>query len=99
LSFQSNIPRTFSKDSILTHAPAASGLYGVSNSRQWLYIGETDNIQDRLLEHLAESGTALKAHGPTGFVFELCDRPRRPERQDRLVMEYEPVCNRQERRH
>jgi hypothetical protein len=27
-------------------------------------------------------------------VFEICDLASRPSRQDRLVFEYEPVCNR-----
>jgi hypothetical protein len=85
----------FSSVSVRAHAPIASGVYGISNAREWIYIGETDNIQLRLLEHLAESGTALKARGPTGFTFEVCDPEARPARQDRLVLQYEPVCNRQ----
>ncbi len=88
------IPYTFSNVSVRAHAPAASGVYGISNSREWIYIGETDNIQERLLQHLAEISTELKARAPTGFVYELCERHARPSRQDRLVMQYEPVCNR-----
>jgi hypothetical protein len=32
---------------------------------------------------------------PSGFVFEVCTEARRPDRQDCLVLEYQPVCNRQ----
>jgi hypothetical protein len=32
-------------------------------------------------------------------VFEVCDRPLRIDRQDRLVLEYEPTCNRHWDRH
>ena len=76
------------------YAPVASGVYGISNAREWIYIGQADNIQDALLNHLQDLSTSLLERQPTGFVFELCDGARRPARQDRLVFEYEPVCNR-----
>jgi hypothetical protein len=94
MPFQPVIPRSFSSRSIQVHAPAASGVYGLSNGRQWLYIGETDNIQEALLKHLVEDGTDLKRMQPTGFCCEVSERSVRANRQDRLVMEYEPVCNR-----
>jgi hypothetical protein len=89
------MPHAFSNASVLAHAPAASGVYGISNGAEWIYIGETDNIRQRLLEHLAENTTQLKARMPTGFTYELCAPVARTGRQDRLVMQYEPVCNRQ----
>ena len=94
MAFEFTPAHAFSIVSVRAHAPAASGVYGLSNAREWIYIGETDNIRDRLLEHLAESGTELKARVPAGFSFELADRDARTARQDRLVMQYEPVCNR-----
>lgn len=71
-----------------------SGVYGISNALEWICIGETDNIQDTLFGHLAELDTSLLKRQPTGFVFEVCDRAKRPARQDRLILEYEPTCNR-----
>src|SRR5947209_1799065 len=90
------MPHAFSASSVRAHAPATSGVYGLSNGREWIYIGETDNIQARLLEHLAESSTQLKSHAPTGFTYELCESTSRLRRQDRLVAQYGPVCNRVE---
>jgi hypothetical protein len=87
------MPHAFSTGSIRAHAPAASGVYGISNRREWIYIGETDNIQARLLEHLAETSSEVKTRSPTGFTFELCDRQSRLGRQSLLVMQYAPVCN------
>ena len=81
------------------YASATSGVYGISNAREWIYIGETDNIQGTLLTHLQEPDTSLMKRQPTGFVFEVCDRERRPTRQDRLVLEYEPTCNRHSPEH
>lgn len=98
MPFDQFIPQSFTPRSVLQYAPAASGIYGISNAREWIYIGETDNIQETLLGHLRELDTSLLRRRPTGFVFEVCDRVHRPARQDRLVLEYEPVCNRRELR-
>lgn len=87
-------PRSFTAASIREHAPVVSGVYGISNAAEWIYIGESDNIQGALLDHLQNADSPLLKRKPTGFVFEACDRSRRPERQGRLVSEYEPVCNR-----
>lgn len=85
--------------SVREHAPTLSGVYGISNALEWIYIGETDNIQEALLGHLRESDTSLLKRQPMGFVFEVCDQARRPARQNRLVFEYEPSCNRYWSRH
>ncbi|HEX3748117.1 MAG TPA: hypothetical protein VHW09_29510 [Bryobacteraceae bacterium] len=76
------------------NAPAASGIYGVSNAREWIYIGESDNIQAALLQDLQEGSSAVLQRRPTGFVFELCGPMGRLARQGRLILEYGPVCNR-----
>lgn len=93
MPFDQYIPRPFTAGAVQTHAPAASGVYGISNAREWIYIGVTDNIQGALFGHLQDPASLMKRE-PTGFVFEVCDMARRMARQDRLVLEYEPVCNR-----
>lgn len=87
-------PRTFSAFSVSAHAPAQSGVYGISNASKWIYIGSADNIRDALMGHLQQTDPSILKQHPTGFVFELCDRGQRPQRQDRLIQEYEPICNR-----
>jgi hypothetical protein len=94
MPFNQFTPRTFAVDAVRTYAPATSGVYGISNAREWIYIGETDNIQGALLGHLHGIQTALMKREPTGFVFEVCEEARRSSRQDRLIGEYGPVCNR-----
>jgi hypothetical protein len=94
MPFDQVIPRPLMPAAIQTYAPIASGLYGISNAREWIFIGETDDIRGALLAHLQESNTPLMKRQPTGFVFEVCDRARRLARMDRLVLEYEPTCNR-----
>ena len=95
MPFEFGLPHAFSSLSVRAHAPVASGVYGISNSHKWIYIGETDNIQERLLEHLSEIGTGIKAHVPTGFTYEMCGWQVRTGRHGRLVREYNPICNRE----
>lgn len=91
MPFDHLIPRPFTTGAIHAYAPAVSGVYGISNAREWIYIGEADDIRGALLSHLQDS---VMSRRPTGFVFEICERAKRPGRQDRLVLEYEPACNR-----
>ena len=94
MPFDSFVPHTFSLISVQKNAPALSGVYGLSNAREWIFVGETDNIRGTLIKHLQETHTPLLERGPTGFVFELCAPHNRPARQERLIQEYGPVCNR-----
>jgi hypothetical protein len=93
MPFSQLIPRRLLPEAVKKYAPSESGVYGVSNAKEWIYIGETDNIQGALLDHLGQSGTPLMNRQPTGFVFEICDRTSRSARLDRLVSEYAPRCN------
>ena len=93
MPFHNRLTRTFKAAAIRREAPASSGVYGLSNARAWIYVGETDDIQARLLEHLEETNTSRTAELPTGFSFELCPAADRVARQRRLIVELEPACN------
>jgi hypothetical protein len=94
MPFEQLIPRPFTSNGVRMYAPAVSGVYGISNAREWIYIGETDDIQAALLAHLQDLGASLMKRQPTGFVFEASNSLARSMRQDWLVLEYEPFCNR-----
>lgn len=94
MPFHSIVPRPFTATAIQTFAPAVSGVYGVSNSHEWIYVGETDNIQRALMLHHEDRNGTLVKKNAKGFVFEICEKATRASRQDRLVQEYEPSCNR-----
>ncbi|MEP7362061.1 MAG: hypothetical protein ABI972_02315 [Acidobacteriota bacterium] len=99
MPFDQKFPRSFLAGAVREFAPQQSGVYGISNASEWIFIGETDDIQATLFGHLQETGTNLERRHPTGFVFELCGRAGRTNRQDRLIREYEPTCNRHVSRH
>ena len=94
MPFEQFTPRSFTPVSVRANAPIASGIYGISNAREWIFIGESDNIQASLLRDLQPGHSAVMSRLPTGFVFELCDAAYRRSRQGRLILEYGPVCNR-----
>ena len=85
--------RSFTVVSIQKNAPEFSGVYGLSNAREWLLVGESDNIRAHLLEHHQEIDTVLKNLAPTGFTFELCSSTERIARQKTLVRELQPRCH------
>lgn len=94
MPFDRFTPHNFSFVSVQRNAPASSGVYGLSNAREWILVGETDNIKGALLRHLQEAHTPVLERAPTGFIFELCVPHDRITRQERLIREYNPVLNR-----
>jgi hypothetical protein len=84
---------TFSLVSVQRNAPPLPGVYGLSNAKQWIYVGAAINVQAALLAHLRETDSRLKSLSPTGFTFELCDPGHHAARQARLVGELAPPCN------
>jgi excinuclease UvrABC nuclease subunit len=93
MAFVECAARSFTATSILKNAPGCSGVYALSNAREWVFIGEASDIRARLLDHLRDSGTALLARHPTGFTFEICSPADRSSRQAELVRELAPYCN------
>jgi hypothetical protein len=93
MPFENHGNRSFTMISIDKNAPAASGVFGLSDARQWLYVGETANIQAELLKLLQFPNVFLREHAPSGFTFELSPMEHRLERRNRLVVELEPIGN------
>ena len=83
---------TFNRAGILQSAPNASGTYALYNTG-WVYFGESNGIQRRLLEHLTEAGTCILRNAPTGFVFELGNATQRVARQNQLIGLNPTPCN------
>ncbi len=97
MSFAECAARSFTFTSIQKNAPECSGVYGLSNGLEWVFIGEASNIRAQLLTHLKEVGTVLTSRRPTGFSFEICSPADRSNRQARLVHDFQPFCNRRTR--
>jgi hypothetical protein len=83
----------FSRPSILANAPNASGVYALYNPQIWIYLGESGDLQARLLQHLGGDNACITQNGPTGFQFELSPAAQRVARQNQLIAALGPICN------
>jgi hypothetical protein len=88
--FESRFARAFTAVNIEREAPAASGVYGISNAKNWILIEETENIRASLMEYLANTG-GPSADLASGFSFELSPSYSRTARRDRLIAELAPL--------
>jgi hypothetical protein len=84
---------SFSLPSIQQNVPPVSGVYGISNAREWIFVGSSDDVRSALLNHLAVPGSLVLSRTPTGFMFEPCDPARCTARRDVLISELRPFCN------
>ena len=94
MPFANHGNRSFTMVSVDKNVPAASGVYGLSNASQWIYVGETANIHAELSKHLQHPNTSLMGHSPSGFTYELSPAENRVHRRNQLVFELEPIGNR-----
>lgn len=83
----------FTEASIRANAPSGSGVYMVYDSQRWIYIGESGDIQARLLQHVRGDNECITRMKPTMFSYELVAAHQRVAHQNELVLELRPVCN------
>lgn len=80
---------SFTRESILAHAPPTSGVYGLFNIDCQIFIGDSENIREALLRH--ESETDFQHLKPTGFSFELCAAKLRKLWAAELIARFQPL--------
>jgi len=95
MPFEDCVAKVYSVASVWQNAPPASGIFGLSNARGWLYVGETDDIRGSLLELLENRESAALSSGATGFSYELRGPGDRAQRHDQLTHELKPAHARQ----
>ena len=59
----------FSHRAVLEKAPKASGVYSIFNSKRWVHVGESDDIQQSLFRLLNEPTPCLQRFSPLSFSF------------------------------
>ena len=90
MPFESRFARSFTAVTVEREAPAASGIYGISNAECWIFIEESENIRASLMGQLANF-TGQPNDLPSGFSFELSPSYSRTARRDRLIVELMPL--------
>jgi GIY-YIG catalytic domain len=82
---------------VKTNAPSESGVYILFSTPgfTWeiIYVGDADDIQKRLLDHLGGDNPCITERQPTAFICERVEAARRRARRDELIGEYSPTCN------
>jgi len=91
MPFEQGAPSSFTAISIQNNAPDTSGVYGLSNSREWILVGEANNIRAALMEHLRAANSSGAARRPTGFSYEIAAPGKRLARKNELVRELTPA--------
>jgi excinuclease UvrABC nuclease subunit len=97
MPFSSSTGYSFTERGIASYAPRESGVYGIYNNSEWIYIGEAKDIEARLYEHIrgqSDQSARILRRNPTGYLFERCDALTRTSREAQLIRELDPVCNR-----
>ena len=80
-------------EAVRQKAPSSSGVYRIYSPARWIYVGESDDIRQRLYRHLNESDPSVDRFGSLSFSFERVALDGRMARWQALVTELEPVCN------
>ena len=94
MPWQSGHYYLFSKLFIRAVVPSESGVFGLYNSHEHVFIAEADNLRKTLLRlhtDMARFGFDL----PTGFTFEISPSELRRTRLKQLLTEHEILLNAQ----
>jgi hypothetical protein len=73
-------------------APNTSGVYTIYTSQQWLYVGESGDVQESLFGHLNRPSACMARAGALSFSFEVVPPLERVTRQQALVTALAPTC-------
>ena len=83
----------YTRASIVQNAPSVSGVYAIWKQGTWIYVGETNDLKRRMLEHYDGDNACITRNAPTGFGFEVVQAATRVARQNQLIGELKPACN------
>ncbi len=84
---------TYDHATVSSSSPTQSGVYAIYNAREYIYVGEGQDIRARLLAHLRGDNACITRNLPSGFAFELVAAHQRVPRQDALILQLHPLCN------
>ena len=91
MPFPQQAPRLFTRAGTESNAIGQRGCYGLFRPGLWVYVGKSNDIRARLLEHLAETGTLIKSLKPTHFVAMVTANGDAQETA--LIIELRPAAN------
>jgi cell division septation protein DedD len=81
----------FEPSAIEAHAPAGSGVYGLHDESQQIFIGEAASLRDTLLRHLKDPQQLFRHRQPKYFSYWECRAEACGERARGLIAKYQPA--------
>ncbi len=93
MGFSTALSYRFDEASIRRYVPAAPGVYGIFTKDRWVYVGQSQDLERRLLEHVFGDNPCVQRHSPTSFMFELAPVWQLDSREAALIRELSPACN------
>lgn len=79
-------------EAILNKAPNASGVYTISTPQRWVFVGDSNNVRQRLFELLNAPPPAFDRFGPLSFSSEVVPAAARGARREALRAQLGPAC-------
>ncbi len=94
-AFVTQQPSVFTRDGIEALSPNQPGVYGLYRGDRWVYVGQSEDVRRRLLEHLGGDNSCITGSWPSHFVAELVHggHAAREARERVLINECQPLCN------
>jgi hypothetical protein len=94
MPFTQQTSKEFTREIVLALDPEKNGVYGLFRRGVWVYIGQ-GNIRERLLAHLGGDNPCIVSQKPTHWVKEFLEGNASMAREKELILEFNPICNRQ----
>ena len=92
MAYDSGTTYVFGYRAVRDNVPNSSGVYTIYTARQWVYVGQSDDIRQSLFRHLNEPTACMEERTPLSFSFETIPSAERRSRYDALVTELRPAC-------
>jgi len=77
MPFPKQDPRRFTEAGVSSIAAGQTGVYGIYNRSEWIYIGQAEDLRERLLEHVrgnSDQSRCIRKHNPTSWVGQIVDK-------------------------
>lgn len=92
MGFTEQDPRPFTKEDVESLDANQNGVYGLHHTKDWVYVGKSEDIRGRLLDHLNGDNPCITNDSPTHWVAESVNGDP-SDREKELILELDPICN------
>ena len=82
----------FTHRAVMEKAPQTSGVYSIFNSKRWVQVGESDDIQQSLFDLLNEPNPCLQRFSSLLFSFAPASPAERTAQLEAMVRARNPPC-------